>query len=629
MRWLRMHSYFLGRKKFTTETRGERVHGGRTIFFMRAKKIISLVNLSLRLLGFIPVISFALTYEVRFEGLDNPDCLRAIEDSSQLVQLQKRPPASINALRYRIAADEPSILRTLHAFSYYDATLLTDLQIGKEDAVQVTVRIQSGPQFKLTSYEVYNGDCKQLAEIPNCRPFTPKDLGLELGKPALSVDIVNGELNLLTELSKCGYPLAYINKRRVEVDMSKMTVEAASCVHEGPLAKFGHSTFFGLKGINPRFIDSKLSWKEGEVYDSNLIEKTQERLLKSELFSSVYITHGEKLDERGELPIKIRVSEANHQRISIGGFYGTVDGPGFTFAWTHRNIGGMGDSLSAKGDISKRFIAGNISYKKPDFLTFDQTYRAFGELSRENIRAYLAFIYRGAQYIDRKIDSKTNCSAGMKIEHINVMNSASNGTYLVFGIPLFIRYDNADNVLDPTQGVSIVYSATPYQSLFHSNQHFIKQRLTTCFYAPIGTPKLVFAFRTQFGSVGGTEQENVPLPKLFLGGSENELRGYRYKTVSPLGPHRKPLGGRGAVYATAEIRWKVTKTIGIVPFADFGTVTFTQYPDFTAKWFKSVGGGFRYFTFFGPLRFDIGFPLDKRKGVDPNFQIYASVGQAF
>ena len=46
------------------------------------------------------------------------------------------------------------------------------------------------------------------------------------------------------------------------------------------------------------------------------------------------------------------------------------------------------------------------------------------------------------------------------------------------------------------------------------------------------------------------------------------------------------------------------------------------------QWFKSVGGGFRYFTFFGPLRFDVGFPLNKRK-IDPNFQIYASVGQAF
>src|SRR5262249_51070977 len=157
----------------------------------------------------------------------------------------------------------------------------------------------------------------------------------------------------------------------------------------------------------------------------------------------------------------------------------------------------------------------------PDFLSFDQTYRAFGELSREHIKAYLSFIYRGANYIDRKISEKTNFSAGLKLEHINVSDAATPGTYLLLGAPLFIRYDNADNALDPTQGVSIVYSATPYQSLFHSNQHFVKQRLTSCFYAPLGTPRLVLAFRTQFGSIAGTERENVPLPKLFLGGSED------------------------------------------------------------------------------------------------------------
>ena len=91
----------------------------------------------------------------------------------------------------------------------------------------------------------------------------------------------------------------------------------------------------------------------------------------------------------------------------------------------------------------------------------------------------------------------------------------------------------------------------------------------------------------------------------------------------------KPLGGRSAVFASAEIRFKIKEKIGIVPFADFGTVTFSETPQFNAKWYKSIGLGLRYFAFFGPLRFDIGFPLDKRKKIDSNFQIYASVGQAF
>ena len=143
------------------------------------------------------------------------------------------------------------------------------------------------------------------------------------------------------------------------------------------------------------------------------------------------------------------------------------------------------------------------------------------------------------------------------------------------------------------------------------------------------TKRFIFAGRLQFGSIAGARRENVPLPLLFLGGSEDDLRGYRYLTVSPLDKHRKPFGGRSAIYFTAETRFRVTETIGIVPFADFGTVTFSELPDFHAKWFKSVGVGLRYFTFFGPLRADIGFPLDRREGVDPAFRIYASIGQTF
>jgi len=574
-------------------------------------------------------MGLALTYEVHFVGIEDPSCLKALKDASELIFLQNRPPASVNGLRFRISSDLPELLRVLRAYAFYEALITSKIEKSDQDTYQVYLLIQSGPQYTLSSYEVYHGDCKELASVKQCPPLTPKLLGLEIGKPALSVEIVNGELNILTELAKCGHPLAYVDKRRVVVDMATKSVEAASCIQEGPLSKFGESTFFGLKGIKPEFVQSKISWREGEIYSLDLIQKTQERLLKTELFSSVYVTHAEELDPEGELPMKLRFSEAKHQKISLGLYYGTVDGPGGTLAWSHRNIGGMGDILSIKADASKRWIAGNITYKKPDFLTIDQTYRALAEISRENILAYLSLIYRAANYLERRMTEKTNFSAGMKIEDIHVMNSASNGTYLLLGAPLFVFYDGSNNLLDATQGFTIAYSITPFQSFFHSNEHFIKQRLTTNFYIPLGTQNFVLALRAQLGSIAGAKQPNIPLTKLFLGGSEDDLRGYRYKTVSPLNASNQPLGGRSAVYTSIELRWKVTKTIGLVPFADFGTVASSQLPNFSTKWFKSVGGGFRYFTFFGPLRVDVGFPLDKRQGIDHNLQVYASVGQAF
>ena len=41
-----------------------------------------------------------------------------------------------------------------------------------------------------------------------------------------------------------------------------------------------------------------------------------------------------------------------------------------------------------------------------------------------------------------------------------------------------------------------------------------------------------------------------------------------------------------------------------------------------------VGIGGRYYTNFGPLRFDVAMPLDKREG-ESSFAVYVSIGQAF
>jgi translocation and assembly module TamA len=545
-----------------------------------------------------------------------------------LVTLQDRPPASINGLRYRAESDIPGLMKILRAFAFYDATITYDIQ-SNGDHASITMFIHAGIPYKLNSYSIYAEPCKEPATIHGCA-IEPERLGLEIGKqPAWSTTIVNAELGVLTELSRCGYPLAYVDKRRVEVDVAKKVVDAAVCVDEGPYSKFGPSIFLNLKGVKPRYIERRIAWEEGSPYNSDRVTETQNRILKTDLFSSVYISHGEKLDEVGELPMQIRFTESKHSQFSVGAYWLTIEGPGGQFAWTDRNLFGMGEVGSLEGEFSKRYMAGKLVFKKPDFLELDQTYRFLAQLARDKVYPFLAFSYRFANYIERKLADRISGSLGLKLEHIQVMKSATNGTYFLFGLPIYAKYDSSDGILNATHGCTVVYSATPYQSIRQGDQHFVKQRLTGTCYIPL-TPKNMFvlALRAQVGSIAGTSRHNVPLTKLFLGGTEDELRGYRFMSVSPIKKGtNKPLGGRGAIYATAELRFRY-KDIGIVPFADFGTVTTCAYPTVDAKWYKSVGVGARYFAFFGPVRLDVGIPLNKRS-FDPNFQVYASVGQTF
>jgi translocation and assembly module TamA len=296
----------------------------------------------------------------------------------------------------------------------------------------------------------------------------------------------------------------------------------------------------------------------------------------------------------------------------------------------------MGEYLSIESNASKRFIDGSATYRKPDFFHIDQTLNIIAMASRENITAYRAFTYYESNRIERQLNPRSRVSAGLSGQYISVHKSVNNGHFFVLGLPLFAEYTTADAPLDPSKGWLISYSATPYQSLNAGAVRYVKQKLLTNFYIPLTEERrVVLALHAQLGSVAGTAQKEIPIPILFLGGSEDDLRGYGYKTVSPLGRKKghkhkdTPEGGRSAIFSTVEFRFRVTKTIGLVPFADFGTVTHEQWPQIHTKWYRSVGGGVRYFTFFGPLRLDVGFPLDRRKHLDTWGKIYASIGKCF
>jgi translocation and assembly module TamA len=101
-----------------------------------------------------------------------------------------------------------------------------------------------------------------------------------------------------------------------------------------------------------------------------------------------------------------------------------------------------------------------------------------------------------------------------------------------------------------------------------------------------------------------------------------------FRTLGPLDDDDNPLGGRSAVELNTELRTRLTESLGLVTFVDGGQVYDEVVPTFDNDLQWAAGLGARYFTGFGPLRFDIAFPLNGRD-VDDLLQFYISIGQAF
>lgn len=575
----------------------------------------------------VHLFAAGISYTVEFRGLKDQNILKAIKASSQLISLKSHPPASINALRYRAESDIPDILKVLHSYGYYEATVDLHIEetLGKVHAV---VSIQPGPLYTIEDYHI-TLYCHSPSNETCCNRINLKEIGIVLGCPAVGKKILSAELKLLEILGECGYPLAEIDKREVVADGNTKTLRIALGIKTGPLTRFGNLTIHGLTEVKERYIRQKLSWVDGDIYDSRLVESTQKNLMNSGLFSSVVITHARELDEDGLIAMRLEVVESKHKNINIGVSYQTVFGPGITLGMENRDVGGMGRRLSFQGDVTRISQTGTATYFLPDFRRLGQDLVGQAVAMREDIFAYNDRSYSLTGRLDRKITRQLRVSGGGRLERLFVTDSVDNGQFSLAEIPFYLRWSSANSLLNPTRGATLEYRACPTVNVSEISQYYLFQEISQSSYFPFSKSEfLVFAQQISFGIILSNGLNAVPLPKRFLGGSEQELRGYRYRSVSPL-IDGKPEGGRSAIYYTAETRFRVSQNVGIVPFFDIGNVYTSTLPKLTGRWFKSVGLGLRYFSFIGPLRLDVAFPLDRRKGIDPFYRFLVSIGQTF
>ena len=582
------------------------------------------------LTALLPITAFAegISYQVEFEGLSDSRALKEIKLASNLTSLKKRPPASINALRYRAESDIPELIKVLQAHGYYEAKVHIHIQ-EIQRKIHVVVVIDPGTRYKLEAFDIHLY-C-QSPETPNdCCFISYGDVGVQLNKPAQTEAILDAELKTLQRLSECGYPLAKIEHREVIVDGKTKGVRVALDVKTGQKAEFGKTAIVGADRVKPRFLEQKKQWKEGETYDSRLVENTQNSLIETGLFSSVLITHEDTLSSNGEIPLKIEVSETKHKSVNIGVSYQTVFGPGVTFGWANHNVAGMGRTFSFQGDVTRISQTGSATYIHPDFNRVGQDMIAQAQAEHEALpKAYSMRSYSLMDRFEWQFNRRLRGTAGIRGERLYVTDSAQNGNFWLLEGPMYLRWSSANSLLNPTRGATLEYTLTPAVNVAAAKDVYLVQEFVEGAYLSLDEKsRVVLAEKLTYGFILSNGLAAIPLCKRFLGGSEQDLRGYRYQTVSPL-VDGKPIGGRSAIYFTFETRLRLTETIGLVPFFDMGSVWTTEYPTKHGKWFKSTGLGFRFFTFMGPFRVDLAFPIDRRKHIDPVYKVLVSIGQMF
>src|SRR5690606_2982221 len=195
-------------------------------------------------------------------------------------------------------------------------------------------------------------------------------------------------------------------------------------------------------------------------------------------------------------------------------------------------------------------------------------------LRHEDNDAYSELAIGGGVALDRALGERWDGPVGTTLELTKIEdNEAGKRTFLLFGLPVGLRYDGTDSRLDPTKGARLRVQTTPYMATINETSLFLKSEVNaSAYYQVMDAPRLVMAARSRVGAIFGSGRTNIPASKRFYAGGGGSIRGIDYQEAGPLDANGDPIGGRSVAEMAVEARFKVTETIGIVPFLDGGTV---------------------------------------------------------
>ena len=571
----------------------------------------------------------AVPYEVRFEAAVDEELRTALENASAARRDADRPPASDFLLERRAESDVANLVAALHSFGFYEGTVRYELKrpIGNQSApVDLVFTIEPGPQYQFQEIKVV-----QEGETDGYKAPELTDLGLERGKPATAQAVLDGQERLVTAAREAGHPFAQPGDLDAVIDRDTNTMDVTLVLRPGARATFAEPSFSGADGIKGRFLRRQVTYRPGEAFDPEQVEETRQALVDTNLFSTVVVREGKELDENGRLPITFAVTQRKHRSIGAGIGYQTDEGPNASLFWENRNLLSGGELLrfSLYGSPLRQELAGR--FRKPDVLRRQQDLLGDASIRRDDTDAFQSLSAGAGFGLERRLSKELLASIGIAYRFAQISErDKPEENFALLSLPVRLDWDYSNNLLDPSEGGRVFLTAAPFTNTLGFDVNFFKAQVTaTRYFSFLNKPRVVLALRGGLGSIAGADLDEIPADERLYAGGGASVRGFGFQLAGPVDEDDDPVGGRSLFEANAELRFRVTESIGLVTFLDTGSVFDAVLPDPSQELFWGSGIGVRYITPIGPLRLDVGVPLNPRDGVDDPYQVYISIGQAF
>jgi len=373
-----------------------------------------------------------------------------------------------------------------------------------------------------------------------------------------------------------------------------------------------------------KVIRREMAVTPGEVYNTVLVDASRARLQNLQYFERVETYPGETLIP-GRKDINIVVDEKRTGSFNFGAGFSSIDSLlGFvevqqsnfdiTRPWSFTGGGQRFRSRIQYGTQRKDFI---LSLTEPYFM--DYKFSLGAELFYREA-SYVSDVYSqgnaGISFVARRPVGKfstvrleyrlENVSIDME-DDVSEELAVEDGDYLKSSLNFGYTYETLDSLMLPRKGEKIefnVYVAGGPLAGDVENYGFNIEG-SKYFLLPGDT---ILSVNGELGSVDGLGGDVPIFDRLFLGGA-NDLRGFRYRDVSPVDVNGEPVGGQTMARFSIEYTFPVVDRVRGAVFYDVGFVNRGSYDFNPSELASDVGLGVRLELPIGPVRIDYGIPL--------------------
>jgi translocation and assembly module TamA len=574
-------------------------------------------------------------YTLAIEGLNtvgDTEALLAEFRKQSALEENRKEAANAAQIDRRSRADADLLEQLLRSQGYYDADVEPRTE-PQGDGLAVVLEASPGEQYRFTSVELPGLDAAG-AEASRLREV----FAVKAGDPVIATDVIDAGVALRTALGEQGYASAKIGDQQIEVDHRTHLASLVLPVDPGPVARFGAIRVSGQPPFSASHLWTIARFKRGQVFERSKVDDLRRALIATSLVSladiQVLPTDGGRT-----VDLAVRLEPAPSHTIAGELGYGTGQGARIEASWTDRNF------LNPEGALTLRGVAGTneqlaaVQFRRSNFRMRDQVLNLQASASHQKFDAYEARtvllsgnIERQSNFIWQKTWTWTAGGEVLATDERGVFSSAGlkdTRTFLIAAAPFSLGYDGSDSLLDPTTGFRLGGRISPEISAHGGSFTYARTQFDASAYRPV-SDRVVIAGRIRLGTIIGAGVFDIAPSRRFYSGGGGSVRGYGYQQLGPKDMDGDPIGGRGLAEFGLEARIRLKQfggNFGVVPFFDGGSLTREVLPDLNS-WRFAAGLGVRYYSSFGPIRIDVGVPLNRQKGDGP-VAVTVSLGQAF